>query len=1106
MEQALTRRIGPRLGVGLRIGALAVAIAIPATLAATARRGYDQSIADAELRAVNTARVLQQHAERTIEVTDTYLQAIASLVNQRGIGLKAEVLHQSLREQFGRSRGLRNIVVIDRDGRSTVEAVAFPARALDVSDRDYFRALRDHPEGALSVGRPIIGNLTHTLVLPIARRINNPDGSFAGIVQAVLDPDAFQGVYDSIDNGRGAVLNLWRSDGTLLIRSPHNPGLVGRNFAATDNFRNHVVPRDRAAFWAPSATDGVERVIAIGYLEGYPLYVGAALARSEVLADWRRSTILQGCVGGFLTLVLATALLMLAKEVERRRSADARIRWSEARYRLLAENTTDVIIMCDLDTTRRYVSPAARVVFGHEPEALIGTQPLDFVHPDDVPAYRQTLADLTTARVSEAVTTQRYRHRSGEWVWIEVSFKLTRDPGSGVATGYVASLRDITARKSAEIAAAESEARYREVRDTAHTAILGQIAEGVIVTDAAGRITIVNEAARAIHGVAHLDVGPDTYSDTYHLFTEDGRAHPALDLPLARAVRGETVTDARWRVRRPDGVEVLAVGSARPLKARDGRQVGAVLTLRDDTAREAADHALRVLNATLAERVAERTHEAEAARALAEAGSQAKSEFLAAMSQEIRTPLNGVIGYADLLCEEPNLSAVARQHAERIRGAGSALLTVVNDVLDISKIEAGRVEIAARPFALAALIDDTVSIVRGLAEAKGLGLGVVLDPGLPAWLAGDADRLRQVLLNLLNNAVKFTGEGRIDLRIDATAVSATAARLTVGVSDTGIGVAADKRDRLFRRFSQVDGSISRDYGGTGLGLAISKGIVERMGGTIGVASEPGRGSTFWFTLDLPIADAPERTAEPSPSTGGSVGKRILLAEDVPLNQELACMILERAGHAVDVVGDGAAAVAAVQARDYDLVLMDVQMPGVDGPSATRQIRSLGGAGARVPIVALTANVLPNQVAAFRAAGMDDHVGKPFRQADLLATVRRWTTRDGAQDAGPTLDRAVFDDMAGLVGRERMVRLLAMLSEDLAQRFGPSAGPGDPARVAGDAHAMISAASMVGFSSLAELCRDVERACLSGQDHGPLLATLRSRAAATVVEIEALRAA
>ncbi len=798
------------------------------------------------------------------------------------------------------------------------------------------------------------------------------------------------------------------------------------------------------------------------------------------------------------------------------RSEEA-VRASERRHRLIADHASDIILFSDLDTTRRYVSPAVKPILGYDPEDLIGTKPLDFVHPDDTPAFRCAVDLLLGGGQDRLPTPLRYRHRDGHWVWLELAFALVRDPVTGEPDGFVSTLRDVSARVAAEEAArrgqaqnwARAEERLREMQaqtDFTTAAILAQLAEGVIVTDAIGRITLVNAAAAAIHGVSRLDVEPDNYSATYHLFTEEGLPYPPLDLPLTRAVRGETLREARWRIRRPDGNEVVAVGNAQPLKDGDGSQIGAVLTVRDDTARDAAEGALRTLNATLAQRVAERTREAEAARELAEAGSRAKSEFLASMSHEIRTPLNGIIGYADLLLDESGIGGRIRQYGERIRSAGAALLTVVNDILDVSKIEAGQVEIASRPFASTTLIDNTLSIVRGLADAKGLALGVTLDPAIPTWLAGDEDRLRQVLLNLLNNAIKFTPSGRVDLSAAVAATEGETVRIAFDVTDTGIGIPVDKQDRLFRRFSQVDGSYTRAHEGAGLGLSICKSLVELMGGTIAVVSAAGAGSTFSFSVALRRTCPPAAATRDPGTQKVRKPRRLLLAEDVPLNQELACMILEGAGHTVDVVADGAAALRAVESGCYDIVLMDVQMPVLDGLSATRRIRALDGPAARVPIIALTANVLPQQVAEFREAGMDGHVGKPFVRGDLLDAIDRWA--QGAEVRGgsrPVPEAAALDAIAEVVGRERVLGLLKSLAKELEARFG-SGGPQLRDEVAQDAHAMIAAAAMLGFVDLARLCREVEAACRSGLDYDLAFADLKAHSAAVVAEIGLMKAA
>ena len=530
-------------------------------------------------------------------------------------------------------------------------------------------------------------------------------------------------------------------------------------------------------------------------------------------------------------------------------------------------------------------------------------------------------------------------------------------------------------------------------------AILGQLAEGVIVTDVAGRITLVNEAAAKMHGVARLDVEPSAYSRTYSLYTEAGEPYPPHELPLARAVRGEVVREARWLIRRPDDTEVLAVGDAQPLREASGDQFGAVLTFRDDTRRDAAERALRSLNATLSAHVAERTREAQEAQAQAERASAAKSEFLAMMSHEIRTPLSSVIGYTELLAELTPVQTRQATYVERIASSGAALLTLVDDILNFSRIEAGQVELRPEPFALAALLDNAVSIVRPIACAKALEMSVDTDVAAEAFVTGDQHRLRQVLLNLLNNAIKFTASGHVRLSLQRLEGAGGECRLRFAVSDTGIGIAPEQQELLFERFFQVAGGGGREHGGSGLGLAICKRLVELMGGEIGVISQLGAGSTFWFEVALACAPSPVRNTDVTRTSATSMPRSILLVDDMAINQGLARLVLEGKGHLVDVASSGPEAIEAVQRGRYDVVLMDVQMPGMDGLTAARRIRALKHACAGVPIIALTANVLADQVAATRLAGMDGHLGKPFRAADLLAAVQH---ADRVRRAAPCL--------------------------------------------------------------------------------------------------------
>ena len=384
---------------------------------------------------------------------------------------------------------------------------------------------------------------------------------------------------------------------------------------------------------------------------------------------------------------------------------------------------------------------------------------------------------------------------------------------------------------------------------------------------------------------------------------------------------------------------------------------------------------------------ASRSRVARAAEARAVAAGRAKAEFLATMSHEIRTPMNSIIGFTEVLLRRDDLPEPARRQLTLVDRASASLLTVVNDILDFSKMEAGEVELTCRPATARSVAQDALAIVAEAARRKGLSVQLAFVGPVEATVMLDELRTRQVLLNLLSNAIKFTEEGRISL--DVLALEAEGGlTLRFSVTDTGPGVAPDKVERLFKRFSQLDSSRGRAHGGAGLGLAISKGLVELMGGKLGVDSAPGVGSVFWF--EIPVASAKDLAAPEEPGLEPRpLGARVLLVDDHPVNLELATTVLQLLGCAVIQARDGEQAVAAARQGGCDLILMDVHMPRMDGLEATRQIRALDGPAARIPIIGMSADVLPDMETACLKAGMNAAVGKPISIGALHAALAKW---------------------------------------------------------------------------------------------------------------------
>jgi PAS domain S-box-containing protein len=627
---------------------------------------------------------------------------------------------------------------------------------------------------------------------------------------------------------------------------------------------------------------------------------------------------------------------------------------------------------------------------------------------------------------------------------------------------------DITERKEAENMLIEANERFAVAAEAASL--------GFWDLDTETRSVRWDDQMFGLCGVDRTD-GESRALRSEHVHTDD---RTRVDDEICDAVAGTRSFDSEYRIVRPDG-RVRHVKSAATLK-RDptgpgGRLIGVSFDITD---RKEAELNL------------------EYARDAAEAANRTKSDFLAVMSHEIRTPMNGIMGMNALLLDT-ELTPRQRKMGETIRHSADSLLTIIDDILDISKLEAGKFDLEKIGFNLDSVLKGAIDLLAPRAEEKNLSFSADMTAISRRALYGDPTRLRQIVLNLLSNAIKFTEHGDITVTVATTEVAESNARIRFEVKDTGPGVKDEAKRRLFRPFEQADGSITRRFGGTGLGLSICKKLVELMGGEISVTDRAGGGSVFWFEVVLPHAaagfdDRSEKSAEGNRRSAAVHSGRILLAEDNDVNVEVATMILEGAGYFVDVAVDGMQAVDAFNRNSYDLVLMDVQMPKLDGLSAARQIRASERGGKRLPIIAMTANAMKEDRRRCLDAGMDDYLSKPLKPALLIETVHHWMDRSteppaqqksadiDAIEAFPVLDMNSIGELISSLPAKRIVPLLRLCLSRADEETAALARLNRTSalhEIQSQAHKLIANAGTFGARQVQELATQLQTACIEG---------------------------
>ena len=740
-----------------------------------------------------------------------------------------------------------------------------------------------------------------------------------------------------------------------------------------------------------------ERTVLTAYRASkrFPVVLAVHVDQDHVLANWRTEARRLAAIVLPIILALSFASIMIWRRQQRIVSQQRELENERRLAASLFDTSTDSIIMTTPAGNILAVNPAFERITGYAREEVIGKNPR-FLNSGLNPAqmYEDMWASIGRGKLWQGEL--RNRKKNGEYYWAAVSISPVID-GQGGISHYIALVPDITERKQVQDALFASEARLAAFsRD--FEAFLNQTTDFIYFKDADCRIRFCSQTMAVITGHASWQdmVGKHDREifppDTARIYEEEEAPILAQGKPLLNKIdpyydsQGNTgyVQTNKW-----------------PLFDAEGKVAGIFGISRDITERIEVEKQLVKYRDHLEEILKERSaalSSAREAREVAEAASRAKSSFLANMSHELRTPMNAIMGMTNIALRRTEDTKL-RDPLLKIDQASRNLLAIINDILDISKIEAEHLSLEQTSFELGSVFENLTSLVGQKASEKGIELRFELPAALSRQpLVGDPVRLGQILLNITGNAVKFTDQGSVTVRVRPLEDLPDSLCLRFDVIDTGIGISSEAQERLFTAFEQADNSMTRKYGGTGLGLAISKRLVHMMGGEIGVDSTPGQGSNFWLTVRLIKNDAAVRTVISSAHGEAEAhlrreycGARLLLVEDEPVNREVTLYLLEDTGLSVDVAEDGLQALALAQQNRYALILMDMQMPNLNGIEAARAIRA-DSLNRLTPIIAMTANAFDEDRQVCLDAGMNDHLAKPVDPEWLFESLLKWLSR------------------------------------------------------------------------------------------------------------------
>ncbi|MDD5248420.1 MAG: ATP-binding protein [Rhodocyclaceae bacterium] len=960
------------------IGALIFAIIGLSTVSAVLLR--EQEIETWKRQLGNLSLVLAEQTYQTMSSSQLALDSIAERIESLGIHGDAELraktsgssMHQLLLDKISGLPQVDVATIVAANGDVINFTRSFPAPAINLADRDYFKIRRDHPELGLFISIPVPNKGNGKWVFYLSRRLNDPNGRFMGLVLIGISVDQFTDFYRRLGEnlGAGAAITLYRRDYSILTRWPRQEESIGKqNVTGTSHIVVEEMKKTDGVLYAagPRFSESgraVSRLGAVRLIQRFPMIVNLTVTEDLFLSNWRHAVKVIGMValGSALALVLTAAFLI---RIARQREQSVNL------LRDLADQVPGLLFQLrhfpDGRAAFTYVNQQFLNLYGLKPEQI----PVDvetvfaYQHPDDTERIRASIQE--SARTLQPWHEEYRLMIPGKGtLWRHGDAQPQKLPdGSILWHGYIADIGEL--KRFEEVLARESHK---------NKILLRNASDGIHILDARGNVIEASDSFCRMLGYPRDEVlGMNVRQWDAHFSADE------VGSVIGRQLDRSELTIFETCHRRKDGSVFEVEVTGYPLEL-DGQRV-LYNASRDISDRKRGEAALKQ------------------ALAAAESANFAKSRFLATMSHEIRTPMNGILGMAQLLLMSDLADGERIDYARVIFNSGQTLLALLNDILDLSKIEAGKVELQATVFLPEQLIQETAALFDEVTRAKGLRLDTAWHGDREARYRADPTRLRQMLSNLIGNALKFTPAGFIRLEGREVEVTDDEALLEFSVTDSGIGIPADKQALLFKPFSQVDASTTREYGGTGLGLSIVRNLALLMKGDVGVDSEPGKGSRFWFRMRTRrVKDADDSRVVPRDARTTAAARQpqrlVLAVEDNATNRFVIEAMLRSQGLRFESVENGQEAIDRITAGIRpDLVLMDCQMPIMDGYEATTRIRAWERENGRprLPIIALTASAYEEDRRRCLAAGMDAFLTKPVDINDLAAAIDKWGQGD-----------------------------------------------------------------------------------------------------------------